>query len=63
MDVGLGGSITDSLGNKWTISSTGVILVNGVADSTSQRVVKLVYSGGKVWYEEREGWELSIIRW
>ena len=63
VDVGLGGSITDVLGNKWTISSTAVILVNGVADSTSQRVVKLVYSGGKVWYEEREGWELVIIFW
>ena len=50
MNAGSGQSIRDRFGNVWTISTSAVIIIDGVADTTSQRVLKLAYLGGNIWY-------------
>jgi len=43
-------AITDSAGNKWTITG-GKVAVNGVADNTTGNVVQIAWVSGKVWQE------------
>jgi hypothetical protein len=44
-------AITDATGNKWTITSTGQVAVNGVADTTTANVQELAYVNKAVWQE------------
>ena len=44
-------AITDASGNKWTITSTGQVAVNGVADTTTANVTELAYVNKGVWQE------------
>jgi hypothetical protein len=48
------GTIVDPLHNTWSIANEQV-LINGVADPTTARVVQLVYSGGAVWQQNADG--------
>jgi probable HAF family extracellular repeat protein len=43
-----GAVITDSFGNRWTIQN-GRVVVNGIVDQATARVVILAYENGKVW--------------
>src|SRR6185312_7999395 len=36
-------AITDAAGNAWTITGGGQVVVNGVADTTTGRVIELAY--------------------
>jgi len=51
VQAGSGGSITDSQGNKWTITSGGQVAENGNADSTTANVIQLDYVSGQLWQE------------
>nr|WP_294527671.1 cellulase family glycosylhydrolase [uncultured Rhodopila sp.] len=44
-------AITDASGNKWTITSTGQVAVNGVADTTTANVTELAYVNKVIWQE------------
>ncbi|MFL5257386.1 MAG: hypothetical protein ACJ8AI_31815 [Rhodopila sp.] len=44
-------AVVDAAGNKWTITSTGQVAVNGTADTTTGNVTELAYVDGKVWQE------------
>jgi len=48
------GVIVDAQGNQWTIAN-GQVMVNGVLDQTTARVVALVYSKGQVWQQNADG--------
>lgn len=52
--VGLGGSITDAGGNVWTITASGQVAVNGVADPSTANVTHLAYANGLVWQENSQ---------
>ena len=49
--IGATGSITDTSGNKWTITGSGQVAVNGSADTTTASVKELAYVNGTVWQE------------
>lgn len=53
--AGSGGVITDATGNLWTITSAGLVALNGVADTTTSSVAQLAYVNGVVWYETNSG--------
>ncbi len=44
-------AITDTSGNTWTITGTGQVAVNGVADTKTSKVTELAYVNKKVWLE------------
>ena len=44
-------AITDASGNKWTITSAGLVAVNGVADTTTASVTELAYVNGTIYQE------------
>jgi hypothetical protein len=44
-------SIIDASGNAWTITSGGLVAVNGTADTTTANVTELAYVNGAVWQE------------
>jgi hypothetical protein len=46
-----GGAITDSNGNIWTISSSGMVVENGVADTFTANVTELAFKNGVLWQE------------
>jgi endoglucanase len=46
-----GGAIVDASGNKWTITGTGQVAVNGVVDTTTARVTELAWVNNKIWQE------------
>jgi hypothetical protein len=52
-------AITDSHGNKWTITTAGKIAENGVTDPITQSVIKLAYVSGVVWQENVSGYWYS----
>ena len=47
-----GGAITDSKGNVWTISASGLVVENGVADTFTANVTELAFKNGVLWQEE-----------
>jgi hypothetical protein len=49
--AGSASSIIDASGNKWTITSTDQVAVNGVADPTTANVTELAYVGTEIWQE------------
>ena len=49
--AGSAGAITDASSNKWTITGTGQVAVNGVADPTTRNVTELAYVNNVVWQE------------
>lgn len=49
--AGSGGTITDSSGNDWTITSSGQVAVNAVPDATTANVVELATVNGTIWQE------------
>jgi hypothetical protein len=46
-----GGAITDSKGNVWTISASGLVVENGVADAFTANVTELAFKNGVLWQE------------
>jgi aryl-phospho-beta-D-glucosidase BglC (GH1 family) len=44
-------AIVDASGNKWTLTSSGLVAVNGVADSATSGVKELAYVNAAVWQE------------
>ena len=60
-------AITDANGNRWTITSGSQVAVNGVADTTTGRVITLAYEKGLIWQEnaDRLWWskKLPTDRW
>jgi hypothetical protein len=51
LKAGSAAAIVDASGNKWTITSTGQVAINGVADTTTAGVVVLAYEKGLIWQE------------
>jgi len=49
--TGFAAAIVDAASNKWTITATGQVAVNGLADATTSNVVALAYEKGLVWQE------------
>ncbi len=49
--AGSAAAITDASGNKWTITSAGLVAVNGAADTTTASVIELAYVNGTVYQE------------
>jgi hypothetical protein len=49
--AGSSAAITDASGNKWTITSSGQVAVNGTVDTTTANVTELAYVNGEVWQE------------
>lgn len=49
VNAGSGGSITDSLGNVWTITPSGQIAINGAVDPVTNNVLQLAYVSNVVW--------------
>jgi hypothetical protein len=49
VNAGSGGSITDSVGNVWTITFAGQIAINGTVDPVTNNVLQLAYVNGVVW--------------
>ncbi|HBK09297.1 MAG TPA: hypothetical protein DDZ81_26130 [Acetobacteraceae bacterium] len=49
--AGATAAITDASGNQWTITATGQVAVNGVADATTANVTELAYVNQEVWQE------------
>jgi hypothetical protein len=47
--LGSTAALTDAVGNLWTLSSGGVIAVNGAPDTTTHLVSQIAYVGGLVW--------------
>ncbi|MBS0640052.1 MAG: hypothetical protein JSS43_09285 [Proteobacteria bacterium] len=47
-------SITDAAGNKWTITASDQVAVNGTVDATTARVTELAYVDGVVWQENAD---------
>jgi hypothetical protein len=47
--------IVDAAGNIWAINAGGVVLVNGVADTTTNSVVVLRYKGGLIYQQNKAG--------
>jgi hypothetical protein len=44
-------AITDASGNAWTITASGQVAVNGIADTTTANVTELAYVNKQVWQE------------
>ena len=51
MVTAAGKAIVDAHGNSWTITASGQVAVNGVADATTGNVIELAYEKGVVWQE------------
>ncbi len=49
--TGTTSAITDASGNKWTITSSGQVAINGKADTTTANVTELAYVNGTIWQE------------
>ncbi len=49
--AGATGAIVDAGGNAWTITNSGLVAVNGVADTTTANVTELAYVNHQVWQE------------
>jgi lysophospholipase L1-like esterase len=47
-------AITDASGNKWTITSTGQVAMNGLADATTANVAELAYANKAVWQQNSD---------
>ena len=48
-------AIVDSSGNRWTLTSGGLVAKNGVADQSTGDVIQLAYVGGVLWQEVSDG--------
>ena len=48
-----GYAITDAAGNAWSILD-GQVVVNGVPDATTGRVIELAYENGRVWQQNAD---------
>jgi len=49
--AGATSAITDASGNTWTITGSGQVAVNGVADATTANVTELAYVNKDIWQE------------
>ncbi len=49
--LGSSASITDSSGNQWTLTSGGVVNINGGAAGFTQNVIEIAWSGGLIYQE------------
>ncbi len=49
--AGSAATITDASGNTWSITGSGQVAVNGVADTTTANVTELAYVNNEVWQE------------
>ena len=57
--AGSSNAIIDTSGNKWTITASGQIAVNGVTDAMTASVKEIAYVNNTVWQENRANlwWE------
>jgi len=53
--LAMGGTLVDSSGNQWTITSGGQAAENGVTDTGTNQVVEMAYVNGLVWQESAAG--------
>lgn len=55
-------AIVDAAGNKWTITGSGQVAVNGTADATTANVNELAYVNGKIWQENASNlwWDKAV---
>ncbi|HEY0182199.1 MAG TPA: hypothetical protein VGC09_05270, partial [Rhodopila sp.] len=51
LNLGSTAAIVDASGNKWTITSSGLVAVNGIADTTTANVKELAYVDNTIWQE------------
>lgn len=51
--VGSSSAIIDANGNKWTITASGQIAVNGVTDTMTASVKEIAYVGKTIWQENK----------
>ena len=49
--LGSTAAIVDASGNNWTLTSDGLVAVNGVADTTTAQVTELAYVSKQIWQE------------
>ena len=49
--TGTSAAIVDASGNKWTITGSGQVAVNGAADTTTGNVIELAYVNGTIWQQ------------
>ena len=49
--AGANAAITDASGNMWTITNSGLVAINGNADTTTANVIELAYVNGTIWQE------------
>lgn len=49
--LGSSASITDNLGNQWTLTTGGVVNINGSAAGFTANVIEIVWSGGQIFQE------------
>jgi hypothetical protein len=57
--LAMGGTLVDSSGNQWTITSGGQAAENGVTDTGTNQVVEMAYVNGLVWQESAAGLEFE----
>lgn len=50
----VGPVITDANGHTWGIGSGGQVVIDGVADTTTGRVIELAYEKGAIWQENAD---------
>jgi hypothetical protein len=53
--IGSTAALTDQSGNLWTITSAGLVAVNGVADTTTGNVVELAIVSNVIWQKNKQG--------
>jgi hypothetical protein len=58
-----GPQITDALGNAYTITLTGEVAINGIADLTTSSVVAIAYVSRTAWFEnaDQQWWSRTTV--
>ena len=63
--VTVGPQIIDAPGNAYTLTPSGQVAINGIADGTTSGAIEIAYVSGSVWYENGSKlWsERSVSSW
>jgi hypothetical protein len=59
--VTVGPTITDSVGNVWSINASTQVVVNGVAQTNTSNVVELAFVNNVVWQKNTAGNWFSVV--